>query len=391
MKKILFVSFCPRRGNTTGITGKMIDSLSEIDCTKYEIDLLDTNYFEAGHKAEDFKVSRYIALPKSKIDGFIKKIPCLRTYYAAFLTVKSLREVLAETKYDLVAIYHIPVQADKYVEECHRAGVKVLMYPWGGDILCCTDAAKKHIKKAFDNADFVGGAAKSNCILAAHREYGVAENKIILQKNYLSGVYMLQKLSDTQNRTLMHKELNIPLSEYNIVCCYNGYSTHNHNAILDAIIENKSILPEGYQLIFPMTYGATETYYGNIKKRCDENHLNAFFLREFITNEQMAYLHLITDLFINIQDSDCGNAFMIEALFAKNHIVTGRWLHYEQFEQFGVPYHLIDKPEALSEKLSEIFSNPDQKPEVPEELIEMYRIPKDYVKGSYWTNIVDSL
>lgn len=391
MKKILFVSFCPRRANTTGITGKMIDSLSELDKTKYEITLFDTNYFEEGHRAEDFKSDRYISLPKSRWDNLIKKIPYFRSYYAASLAVKTLRYVLDDVKYDLVALYHIPSNADKYVEECHRAGVKVLMYPWGGDILCCSDSAKKHIRKAFDDTDFVGGADKSNCILAAQQDYGVSEEKILLRKIYILGGRIIQDLEGKLSRTQMHEFLKISYSEYNIVCCYNGYPTHNHNVILDAIINNKSNLPAGYQLIFPMTYGATEAYYENIKKRCEDNQLNAVFLRDFITNEQMAYLHLITDLFINIQDSDCGNAFMIEALIAKNRIVTGRWLHYEQFEQFGVPYHLIDRPSDLSNELEKIFLNKESKPEIPEALIETYRMPKGYVRGSYWTNIVDKL
>ena len=137
--------------------------------------------------------------------------------------------------------------------------------------------------------------------------------------------------------------------------------------------------------------GASREYFEIISKRCADNQLKAVFLREFISNEQMAYLHLITDLFINIQDSDCGNAFMIEALFARNQIITGKWLHYEQFEQFGIPYLLIDKKEDLSDKLREVLTEPDKKCLVPDDLIEMYRIPNDFVKGSYWTNIVDNL
>lgn len=391
MKKILFVSSCTHRGTTTGLTGKLIDSLSELDRTKYEIALLDINYFEEGHKSDDYKVDKYVSLPKSKFDGIIKRIPYIRSKYASVLAVKTFKRVLSQSKYNLVAIYQIPSNADKYVQICNSAEISILMYPWGSDILRCSERAKKHIRMAFDNTDFVGGAAKSNCILAAQNDYGVPSNKILFQKNYLSGVGLLQKMKDSKSRPQMIRELNIPSAEYYIVCGYNGARTQNHNTIVDALIVNKLNLPNDYLVIFPMTYGATQDYYEGIKKRCEENLLNVFFLREFISNEKMAYLHLLTDLFVNIQDTDCGNAFMIEALFAKNRIVTGRWLHYEQFEQFGVPYHLIDKPEALSEKLSEIFSNPDQKPEVPEELIEMYRIPKDYVKGSYWTNIVDRL
>lgn len=391
MKRILFVSFCPRRGNTTGLTGMMIETLSELDKSKYEVSLLDTNYFEKGHRAEDFKVDRYISLPQKPWDGIIKKIPYFRSKYAASLSVSVLRNVLSKTNYNLVALYHIPPHADRYVNLCNKAGVKVLMFPWGGDILCCSDRVKHHIKKAFANTDYVGGAAKSNCIISAKCDYDVPDEKIRTIKNYLPGVKLIEELKGTKSRYQMHEELGIALSDCNIVCCYNGYPTHRHNVILDALIANKSILPKGYQLIFPMTYGASQEYYERIKSRCEENQLNAVFLREFITNNQMAYLHLITDLFINIQDSDCGNAFMIEALYAKNRIITGKWLHYEQFEQYGVPYYLIDNIKSLPIVLKQVFLYPEKRPQVPDALIELYQVPQDYVRGSYWTNIVDTL
>lgn len=390
MKKILFVSSCTKRGNTTGLTGKLLDSLANADRQKYEINLFDTGFFESNHNPNDNSVEHYYGLPKYKIEKLVRKIPYVRSVYAKWLIVNQFKKI-AKNGFDLVVIYQISNTSEQIVKIAHKFGAKVMLYPWGSDILCCSGSAKKHIRNAFNNSDFVGGAPKSNCILAVQYDYGVPGDKIKLHKNYLSGVNILQNIDCKISRAQMHESLFIPYSEYNIVCCYSGNQAHNHNVVLDAIIENKSILPEGYQLIFPMTYGATETYYESIKKRCIENQLNAFFLREFITNEQMAYLHLVTDLFINIQNSDCGNAFMIEALFAKNRIVTGRWLHYEQFEQFGVPYHLIDKPEDLSAELYLIFSNQEPRPVIPEQLIEMYRIPEDYVEGSYWTNIFDNL
>ena len=391
MKRILVVSFCTRRGNTTGLTGNMLSAFADTDRYKYEISLLDTNYFEDGHRAEDYPVDCYYSLPARPWDKLVKKIPGFRAKYAASLAVSTLKENLKSHKYDLIVIYQVASFADRYVKLCNEANVKVLMWPWGSDILCCAPTTRKRIQKAFDNVNFVGGAPKSNCILSAQNDYGVPVEKLRLAKNYLPGVLKIQQLVGKKNRKEIHDVLDIPFSDYNIVCCYNGYATHRHNIILDAIIANKDVLPKNYQMIFPMTYGAAPDYRNQIRQRCRDNQLNAVFFTSFLSNEQMAYLHLVTDLFINIQESDCGNAFMIEALFAKNKIVTGRWLHYEQFEQFGVPYYLIDTPQDLSAELHRIFTDPDYRVFVPEALVNMYRVPDDYRRDSYWTDLVDSL
>ena len=79
---------------------------------------------------------------------------------------------------------------------------------------------------------------------------------------------------------------------------------------------------------------------------------------------------------------------MIEALFASNKIVTGRWLKYRQFEQFGVPYFLIDDPEDLSKMLYRIFEG-QVTAKVPQELIDMFTIPSDYDKGKFWRDLFE--
>lgn len=391
MKKFLIVSMSPMRGNTTGITGKLLEKFTNIDKNKYSVSLFDTSFFDQKHNPENYPVDHYYSLPVFWIEKYMRKIPGVRSWYANWLIVKKFRLLLKENKFDLIVLYHTPVTSDELIRISHKHGIKVIMYPWGGEILCATKFERHLIKSAFDKVDFVGGAEYSNCSIAAKELYGVPDTKFRYSKLYISGVAQLQKLKGTKSRKEMHRALNIPLSDYNIVCAYNGYPTHRHELIVDNIISNKEVLPNNYQLIFPMTYGANDDYIKKLKQLCDDNGLRYCFITEFMTNEQMAYLHLLTDLLINIQDSDCGNAFMIEALFAQNQIVTGRWLGYKQFEQFGVPYHLIDTPEELKNKLAIIFTGKGSRPVIPQELLDMYRIPEGYVACSYWTNLIDSI
>lgn len=391
-KRFLIVSMCPMRGETTGITGKFLNGLcGNIDKAKYDVDLFDTNFFDKKHEPDNYPVNQYFSLPIMRFENLIRKIPLVRSWYANLLIILKFKGILRKEKYNLIVLYHTPVTSNALIKISHKHYTKVIMYPWGGEILCASKFQRFLIQLAFNKVDFVGGSESSNCTLAAKRTYKVPDSKFRYAKQYLNSTVLIDKLRDKKTRIEMHSELNIPLADYNIVCGYNGYPTHRHEIIINSIFSNKSVLPQNYQLIFPMTYGAKESYINQMKSLCEESGLRACFITSFISNEQMAYLHLITDLFINIQESDSGNAFMIEAIYAQNRIVTGKWLGYEQFEQFGIPYHIVDKTEDLKDMLFSIFNNNVDKPIVPEKLLEKYKMPADYKVGSYWTDLIDSI
>lgn len=389
-KRILVVCFSPKRGNSIGLVGALLDSFSDIDRFKYEVDLFDSNYFESNHNPLDYPVDNYYSVPNRFYDKIFKKIPYLRTHISYILIISRFKNILKQKKYDLIVIFHVPPYSNKLVLAAHRAGVQVLMYPWGGDILLPSKIQKKFIQKAFENTDFVGGFPKSNCIISCENDYNVPTSKFRMIKPLIKGVRALELLKGSKSREEMANSVGIDYSKFNIVCGYNGYSTHRQDLIVDAIISNKDVLPRDCQLVFPMTYGRDETYLNRLRMKCEDNDIKCSFLTEYLSDEQVAYLHLVTDLFINIIGSDNGNAFMIEALFANNNIITGKWLHYDQFEQYGIPYHLIESPEDLSRKIYQIFTGRIQKINVPEILIEVYASPEGHKFSSYWTSIIES-
>lgn len=397
MKKILIVSSCTKRRGTIGLVGNLINTLASMDSTKYNITLLDTNFFERNHIPSDYNVDSYNALDKHLWDNIIRKIPKLRAWYAEKQAIKSYKNLIINGHYDMILVYEIPAYADKLVEIAHQYETKIYFEPFGSDILRVTGYVKKRIEKAFSEIDGVIGRKQSNVLIAAQEEYNVPIEKLKEQREFVSGVAILKKLMGKFTRREMHEGIGVPYSDYNIVCGYSGRESHRHRTIIEALIKVKDVLPEGYQIIFPMTYGAGQhheiiiSYAKELKEICDKAGLNTVFMTDFKTAEQMAYLHLITDLFIEIQPTDNGNAFMIEALYAQNQIVTGSWLGYKRFEQFGEPYYLIDEPEKLADKLHEIFSGTIGKAIVPQKLIDFFDVPNDYDSRAFWINLFETI
>lgn len=397
MKKILIVSNCRKRRETIGLIGCLLKNFEKLDKKKYHITLFDTNFFELNHNPADYKVNSYRTLNRNPWDCIIRHIPRYRTVYAEQKAVKSFLHLMRKEHFDLVVVYQIPDYADCLVEIAHANGAKIVFEPFGSDILRASGSAKKKMKKAFSEVDGVIGRKQSNVLIAAQEVYKVPASKIKEQREVVRGVMLLKNLKGKLTREEMQDALGVPYSDYNIVCGYSGRESHRHRTIIDALIKVKDVLPDNYQIIFPMTYGAGAhheiiiNYANELKAICDDAGLKTVFVTEFKTEEQMACLHLVTDLFIEIQPTDNGNAFMIEALFAQNQIVTGRWLGYKRFEQFGEPYFLIDEPKDLPIMLRKIFTHQVKNAKVPQELVDLYDLPEEYDPTSFWIDLFEAI
>ncbi len=387
MKKILVVSNCSKRGTSTGLAGKFLDQLSKIDKQQFQISLLDTSFNADGAKQSLYPVHSHFTLPNSIVRILVRKIPGLRGIYGINLAIKTYKSLLKKYSFDWVVLYQVQPKADQWTKIAHQYNSKIAFVPWGSEVLRVSGKKQERLRIAFSEVDYVIGAEYANTLLSARDVYSVPEKKLIYYKNYLKGVKLISKLRDKYSREEMMSNIGIPQSEYNILCGYNGYVGQNHKTIIDAINKNRNILPKGHQLVFPITYGASVDYIEDLKNYCTQLELNSVFITEYLTDEQIAFLHLVTDLFIQIQPTDDGNDFMKEALFAQNQIVTGRWLKYFQFEQYGDPYYVIDTTEELPIMLSKIFSCEIPVPTVPSQLVEDMDSASETDNKLFWEKV----
>lgn len=397
MKKILVVSNCVPRGDTIGLVGGVLNPLAKLNKTDYHIALFNYNFFYESQDPERYPVDAFFSIPINFINRIIRKIPGLRGRYVVYITKKIYGRIIESQHYDYVVFHQIPTGVYDMLQKAHSCGVKVVFDPFGSDILRVKEETKESLIRAFAEVDAVVGRKMSNVLLAVKNTYNVPSEKIYEQRESLSGVAQIKALNGKLSREAMMDKIGLPHVDYNIVCGYSARESHRHKQIIDALIQSKDVLPNNYQVVFPMTYGAVlhhsgkDEYVSELKAKCEKAGLRSFFLTTFITKEQMAYLHLVTDLFIEIQPTDNGNAFMIEALFARNQIVTGRWLNYRRFEQFGEPYYLVDKPEELSTMLRKIFTKQIEEINVPQQLVDFFDIPDGFEPSTFWENLFNTL
>lgn len=390
-KQFLVVSSCTTRGNSGGLTGQLVKHLNTVKYDLFEISLFDIGFFNYNRYIDAYDVKNYYELPKHRFEKVIRKIPEIRVKYAELLVLNTFDSLLSNKHFDLIIVFEIPAFADRLVTISHKHGAKVIFYPWGSDILRCSNHIKKRLQKAFNDVDFVTGSPNSNCIISVLNDYGVPKDKLRLKKLRLNGTREIDEVVGKYSKKEMLEKIGIPYADYLIVGGYNGSQVQRHKLIIESIAENLTVLPSNYLLIFPITYGCNETYYLELKELCEKFGVKAYFIRDYLTNNQIALLHLATDLFIEIQPTDSGNAFLIEALYAKNQIITGKWLKYEQFEQFGIPYHLINDPEELSLMINRILTGKEQPVVVPESLRKIYYYPIDSEVDTIWHSLSNDL
>lgn len=256
------------------------------------------------------------------------------------------------------------------IKEAKLKRIKVALYPWGSDVLRVKNITNLSCYYTFKQADFILGYRGSGAIRMAFEKYKISSNKIFLFDMVSLVVGEIISTKGKYSRIQMSISLDIPFSNCNIVCGYNGNSSQQHIKTLVQISKILNLLPNDYQVIVPITYGGEETYIKKLKDYCFKKNINAIFIEEYLSKQQMAFLHLITDVYINNYKTDNGNAFLIESLVCENVIFSGTWLNYKQFEMYGIPYYQFDTQESLGLLLSNYFRGRLPKIQVPPQLIE---------------------
>lgn len=146
--------------------------------------------------------------------------------------------------------------------------------------------------------------------------------------------------------------------KYVITCGYNAFRAQNHEKIIDAIALIRSRLPDNLILLFPVSYGnpGKENYVQKLRKKCCESNLDALFIDEYMSVENVFYLRMATDLFVHVQNTDAGCASVQEYLLCDKKVVHGNWIHYKMLEAYPpLCYYPASDFNVLGEVIMEAY------------------------------------
>jgi hypothetical protein len=178
----------------------------------------------------------------------------------------------------------------------------------------------------------------------------------------LFGLRSLDHLAvlDHGDRTGQLEGLGIPPGRTIVTCGYNGSVNQDHLAVLDALGRCPAEVRAQFHVVLPMMIGGADAYRRGVKERAISLGLDHTVLEHRLTDEQVAMLRSVTDVFIQVQRTDQLSASMLEHLYAGSVVITGGWLPYGQLTQRGIRFWTTPSIEQLT---SELIACLDQLPE----------------------------
>lgn len=160
---------------------------------------------------------------------------------------------------------------------------------------------------------------------------------------------------------------NIGIDSDKPICCigYNASTFQNHHTILDAIdLDNK--FKSKYHFIFPLTYSGSIEYKQSIIERLKSSNYDFTVFEKYISDSEVVSLRLVSDTFIQVQDTDQFSGSMQESFYAGSAVLTGKWLPYSILRANGIVMSEIDSLKDLAIGLSnlELLSKSKDNPNI---------------------------
>lgn len=142
-----------------------------------------------------------------------------------------------------------------------------------------------------------------------------------------------------------------------VIVGYNKRKEQQHMSVVNSLSNS---LNEQIQLVFPWTYGETSFDYENqLKELLDRKKIPYIFIKDYLTDKEIGCLRLITDIFIQVQTTDSLSACMLETLYSKKIVITGKWLPYSFLDEKGIEMIKVMDPHEVGEKISFLIHNKD--------------------------------
>lgn len=312
----------------------------------------------------------------------MRKFYNIRKLGTLFLEQKRLYSfdcLLRENKYDLVNIHFLPLITEKYVKIAHMHNVKVMLTPCGSDVLRVNKMFLSSLKNAFDKTDYVGISTKTGFYSKIIELFNVDSSKFVDLGYGSETLSAMLEMEGKYSRKQFSEMLSLPDSSYYICCGYTASIAQRHSIMIDAIAQNKDLLPSDYCLVIPLSYGIDKEYLkAELTKQCQGLELRTFFLTEYLTNEQVAALRFVSDLFIHIQPTDAYNASLQENLLAGTDVINGSWLKYPSLERYGNPYFICESLDKLPKIINQVISGTATK-------VELHKEIKDEIINNSWS------
>lgn len=290
------------------------------------------------------------------------KLRGLRVFATKYKQIRFFSKFSRNRKYDIINIHF----ANRYMSFVYKylrgMSNNIVITPWGSDLLRRPKDNLDQLSILYNKADYI--------TLPADIAWPIV--KIVLDgfkidPKKLVGSFWGSDLVDfaiKNGNTISQEDAKARFGltgRYVITCGYNKQESQRHKSIIQAIDQVKERLPNNLSLLFPMTYGGwttQEKYLEEIKEECKKRNLQAVFVTEFLSLEDLYKLRKATDMFIHVQTTDAGARSVYEYVLCNKKIVHGSWMKYPELESFTPLFYFpVDQLDDLGDIIVHAYSS----------------------------------
>lgn len=256
---------------------------------------------------------------------FGHKFDALRVVFNTFKAIKSVKPDIIHVHYGYTYILRVLPYITK---EC-----KIIITFWGSDLLRATKKGYEIIKRAAARADaiVVGAEDLKNKLMEIGIEDEYKTSMIRMGIDTFSYIDLKREFISK----IKQKYIGDSYKEKMVITVgYNAGKAQQHLEVIDSLAKLTEELIKRIVIVLPLTYkNDDKVYLSKIRERLQQINVKSIVINNFMDEDQVAELCLMTDIFINAQITDAISASMLEQLYSGSIVLNGEWLKYEFLER----------------------------------------------------------
>lgn len=325
---------------------------SQLENKGIEVELFDMFDMYTLKKVDDKKVVNYHLRPL-----ILRKICNIRFlgsiirffFYRLYFFINPLKS-------DHIAIHYVLPFYTFFVNSLKKHSKSISVCIWGSDFYRVSDEKRDKMKLLLDKSDsiIIGNIKMAEEFSSYYKDTFL--DKIRNVGFGIGKLDLIKYLEDNFSKAAIKESINLPISKLIITIGYNGLEAQQHLLILESFNNIPAAIKNTIFIIIPFGYGGDLIYKNSVKNKLEALNVEYRIYDNFISNEDVAKIRLITDFAINAQISDAFSASIQEHLYCNNVLLAGDWLPYSYFSNNNIKLWTF-KENDLDEMVLKILSN----------------------------------
>ena len=315
----------------------------------HEVCILDDPRIECRFEA--FYQNKGVEIVRISGMNDIMPVPELRVVYRQLITKEALKK---RGSYDNVIVIYVSPFRMELAESASTSETNVFSWFIGSDLMRASDTVISSLKDTFRRVTPCTVCSSRSLKELFQHHFGYSPDVIDFGNAQLPCIDEAWERGVDLCKASILKQL---VGKISICIGYNANPAQQHLKVLKAVESMPQEIKNRLCLILPMTYGGSEEYIGSIKLALEKSGSAGVVLTDYMDRREIAELRVASDIFIHAQTTDALSASLLESLYAGSVVLNAKWLHYPEFDDWGIETIGFESFQDLEDKLNLILQD----------------------------------